>query len=156
MEEICSEWLLEIQLSHLQNILESNGFYNLKTIQTLTKEDLTTLGISKLGEKRGLLLAISELQNQPSKSISIPKPISEIKNIKKIEEMETFQIVRGRSARRCGTCHKTPDSNHRKNDEISCVVCEVKQLKDCPTQWKEKHYELIGEDNSEKIETKKN
>lgn len=56
-----NSWLQNIQMDEYSNLLVDEGLNDLSLLKTITEEDLRKLGITKLGHRRKLSLAIKSL-----------------------------------------------------------------------------------------------
>eukprot|EP00049_Salpingoeca_infusionum_P004099 m.74852 g.74852 ORF g.74852 m.74852 type:complete len:1446 (-) comp12414_c1_seq1:705-5042(-) len=83
-----AEWLREIKLTEYASILAEHGYTTLESLQSLTDELLTQMGIRKLGHRQRMLryataeLSVSQGKGAPPASRAPPRPAQKSMRVK--------------------------------------------------------------------------
>jgi len=82
-------WALKYDLKEEIEILINNGFENLQSLSLITESDLDSMGFTKIGTKKKIIAAVSEINCKIAKLRNMGGSLAEIHNIAYAESDES-------------------------------------------------------------------
>jgi len=87
-----NNWAQKYDLTHEIQILIDNGFDNLQSVAAITDSDLNSIGITKIGTKKKILAACTEVHRKAQKILQSGGSLADINNIAYTEERPKIPI----------------------------------------------------------------